>query len=144
VEKKDLPEQIRELNERIAELENQISLLVRPIEDLQSTAKKYFHLLEYVMKHSGASPDMLLPEVKDPISQDIVRVLAENGHLNISQITEGVRSKRGSASRRVVREKITTLAEKDIVIKDSTKKIATYCLSEEVVKKWSQLLGIAI
>lgn len=142
--KEDLPEQIKELNERIAELENQISLLMRPIEDLQGTAKKYFHLLEYVIKHSGASPDMLMPEVKDPISREIVRVLAEKGYQNISQITEGVRAKRGSASRRVVRDKINALEEKNIVVKDTTKKIATYYLSNEVVKKWSQLLGITI
>ncbi|MBN1785534.1 MAG: hypothetical protein JW825_00890 [Candidatus Methanofastidiosa archaeon] len=141
---KDLHEQIEELNKRIAELEDQISGLVRPIQDMQSNTKKYFKILDLVLRHGKISPDMLMPEIKDPIAKDIICVLVERGYQNISQITIGVKAKRGSASRRIIRKRLEMLEEKGIISKNDEKKVSTFYISEEVLRKWSQILGIAI
>jgi DNA-binding transcriptional ArsR family regulator len=85
-----------------------------------------------------------VPEVTDPISRDIICVLVDRGHLNISQITEGVRQRRGTASRRIVREKVGVLEDDGIVRKNVEKKTATYYLSHSVLKKWSHMLGITL
>jgi DNA-binding transcriptional ArsR family regulator len=140
----DLREQVRELNERIAELEAQIALLLAPVQEMQKTSTKYLRLVETALRHGGISPDMLVPEVTDPISRDIICVLVDRGHLNISQITEGVRQRRGTASRRIVREKVGVLEDDGIVRKNVEKKTATYYLSHSVLKKWSHMLGITL
>jgi DNA-binding transcriptional ArsR family regulator len=140
----DLPKQIKELNKRIAELEGMMAQLVKPVKEMQKASQNYFRLVNLALKNGGISPEMLLPEVKDPISLDIVKVLLEKSGLNISQITEDLRGKRGSASRRIVREKLKKLEDGGIVIQKGERAVSTYHLSENVLRKWSQLLGISI
>lgn len=140
----DLGEQVKELNKRIAELEAQIAMLLNPIQEMQKASTKYLKIVETALKKGGVSPDMLVPEVKDSISKDIICVLVDKGYLNITQIAEGLRQRRGSASRRIVREKVQVLEQQGIVVKNTDKKTATYYLSPEVLKKWSHILGITI
>jgi len=57
-----------------------------------------------------------LPQIAgDDISMHIVEVLAEKGSLNISQITEEVRRRRGKASRGVVSKRLEYLRSEGIV-----------------------------
>ena len=141
---KDLKEEVKELNKRISELEKMINMLVQPIRDVSETTNKYLRLTGILLDNGGLTPDLLLPEVKDPISKEIVRVLLSRSDQNISQITELVRSKRGSASRRIIRERIKELEEKNIVQKHKKGAIDVYCITEKVIKKWSQMLGFNI
>jgi len=141
---KDLTKEIRELNKRIDELEKMISVLVKPLQDVGKTTRNYLKITRTILEHGGLTPDLILPEIKDQISRDIVRVLLDKTDLNISQITENVRSKRGTASRRIIRERLKELEEKDIVQKQIKGKIYVYRLTDEVLKKWSQMLGLNI
>ncbi|MHA2071087.1 MAG: hypothetical protein ACW985_04815, partial [Candidatus Thorarchaeota archaeon] len=52
---------------------------------------------------------------KDDISWQIIRTLDGSRPLNISQITAAVRSERGTASRRIIRERIQSLLERGIL-----------------------------
>ncbi len=140
----ELPERIKELSQRIAELEDMMTKLMIPIEEMQKATQKYLRLVDLALRHGGITPDMLLPEVKDPISKDIIRVLVDKNGQNISQITEALRHRRGSASRRIVREKLRTLEEQDIVEQRGEGAVLIYHISEKVLRKWSQLLGIPI
>ena len=141
---KDLTDEIKELNKRISELERMLSLLIQPFQKVQDTTSNYLKILQLSLEHGGLTPDLILPEVKDPISKEIVRVLLDRSEQNISQITELVRSKRGTASRRIVREKVNELTEKNIIQKKQKRSLYVYSLSQEVIRKWSQLLGINI
>ena len=141
---KDLKEEIKELNKRISELEKMLSMLVQPLRNVSNTTQNYLRLTGLLLDHGGLTPDLVLPEIKDPISKEIVRVLMDRTKQNISQITELVRSKRGTASRRIVRERIQELEEKDIIQKQLKGRLYVYSLSENVIKKWSQMLGFDI
>ena len=141
---KDLKEEIKELNKRISELEKMLSMLVQPLRNVSKTTQNYLRLTGLLLDHGGLTPDLVLPEIKDPISKEIVRVLMDRTKQNISQITELVRSKRGTASRRIVRERIQELEEKDIIQKQFKGRLYVYSLSENVIKKWSQMLGFDI
>ncbi|EMR75186.1 hypothetical protein MBGDF03_00295 [Thermoplasmatales archaeon SCGC AB-540-F20] len=141
---KDLTDEIKELNKRISELERMLSLLIQPFQKVQDTTSNYLKILQLSLEHGGLTPDLILPEVKDPISKEIVRALLDRSEQNISQITELVRSKRGTASRRIVREKVNELTEKNIIQKKQKRSLYVYSLSREVIRKWSQLLGINI
>ena len=141
---KDLTKEVKELNKRITELENMISAMVQPLRDVNKITQNYLRIIGLLIDRGGLTPDMTLPEVKDPISRDIVRALLDKNDQNISQITELVRSKRGTASRRIIREKLQELEKKDIVEKIQKGSLYVYRLTEKVIKKWSQMLGFNI
>ncbi len=140
----ELPKQIKKLSARIAELEQMISQIMAPIQDMQRATQQYLRLVDLALRHGGLSPDMLIPEVTDPISKDIIRVLVDKNGQNISQVTERVRARRGSASRRVVRERLKSMEKQDIVEQRGEGTHPTYYISDSVLRKWSQLLGIPI
>ena len=141
--KKDLADEIKELNKRIGELEKMLSVIMKPLSDAQKTTQNYMKIAGLLLDHGGLTPDLILPELKDPISKDIVRVLLEKSELNISQITELVRSKRGTASRRIIREKMHELETKNIIQKQQHGSRYLYGLTAEVIRKWTQLLGFS-
>jgi DNA-binding FadR family transcriptional regulator len=141
VEEKDLAEEVKKLNRRIGELEKILSTIIEPIKEVNKVTQNYMRLIGFLIDRGGLTPDMILPDVKDPISKDIIRVLLKRSDQNISQITELVRSKRGTASRRIIRDKLQYLEEKNIIQKHQKGLLYVYTLDEKVIKKWSQMLG---
>jgi DNA-binding transcriptional ArsR family regulator len=141
---------IEELTERIEELESTLRKVAEPYTELvhqlslfQDTVQKYFRLMDLYQKHGVVSIDTILPQVKDPISKEIMRILLDKPGLNISEITEELRARRGSSSRRIVRDRLGELLEGGLVKERSDRKEKTYEISEEVVRKWSQVLGLS-
>ena len=139
---KDLTDEIKELNKRISDLEKMLSVLMKPFTDIRKTTESYMRLAGLLLDHGGLTPDLILPELKDAISRDIVRVLLERNEQNISQITELVKTKRGTASRRIIREKLQELEGKNIVQKHQKGSRYVYSLTTSVVNKWTDLLGL--
>ena len=58
----------------------------------------------------------------DPISRAIVEVMSTCEPLTISEITRRVRELRGKASRRIIRERLKRLEEKQIVVQTGEKR----------------------
>ena len=141
---KDLEKEVKKLNKRISELEKMLLQVINPLRQVSNTTQKYLKITSLVLEHGGLTPDMILPEIKDYISQQIVRALIDKKEQNISQITELVRSKRGTASRRIIRERLKELEENKIVKKQQKGSIYVYSLTDKVIKKWSQMLGFNI
>ena len=146
---KDLHDEIRELRAQIAQLSEALEVAVKPyqkvlgqLEEMQGVAKRYFGLLELYQRFGEISPDIVVPGLKDPISQEIVKILFDKGDRNVSQIAEQLRQRRGSASRRIVRERLGKLVEDGVVIVSTGSKQRRFSISGEVVEKWSQLLGL--
>jgi DNA-binding transcriptional ArsR family regulator len=145
----DKDKKIEELSERIAELEASIRLITKPYTDLvdsmdrvQGIVNRYFRLLDIYQTHGGISIDAIIPQVKDPISKEIVRILIDHPRLNITQLADELKKRLGSSSRRIVRSKLLGLIEQGIVMECHEKKVKTYSVSDEVVRKWSQVLGL--
>jgi DNA-binding transcriptional ArsR family regulator len=141
---KDLAKEVKELNKRITELEKMLSAITKPLMQAGKTTQNYLKITNLILEHGGLTPDLILPEIKDNISKEIVRVLMERPDQNISQITELVKSKRGSASRRIIRERLKNLEEKQIVERNQKGNLYVYKLTDKVVNKWSQMLGFNI
>jgi len=141
---KDLEKEVKELNKRINQLEKMLSEALSPIRNISSTTQRYLKITSLILEHGGLTPDLILPEVRDSISKEIVKVLVDRKEQNISQITELVRSKRGSASRRIIRQRIKELEEKNIIKKTQKGQLYVYSLTDKVLKKWSQMLGFNI
>jgi len=136
----ELKDEIAELKQRIGELEFVLSKALEPLSWLNSAAGNYMRLMDVYSRFGSISPDVLVPGVKDPISTEIINVLAKGKQMNVSQLTDAVRDRRGTASRRIVRERLAELVEKDIVEKSGGQR-PTYKLTEEVVRKWAEVLG---
>jgi len=141
---KDLKDEIKQLNKRINDLEKMLSKMMEPLQNITKTTRNYMRIIGLLLEHGGITPDLILPEIKDSISREIVRVLLDRSDQNISQITDLVRIKRGTASRRIIREKIQNLEEKNIVQKRQIGSLYVYSITEKVIKKWSQMLGFNI
>ena len=141
---KDLKKEVQELNKRISELEKMLLEVISPLREVGRTTQNYLKITKLILEHGGLTPDMILPEIKDNISREIVRVLLDKQDQNVSEITELVRSKRGTASRRIIRERLKELEEKNIIRKQMKGKLYVYNLTDKVIKKWSQMLGFNI
>ena len=140
----DLSDEIQKLNKRIGELESMLSQLLRPLQQVQNGTSQYFRLVQLALEHGGLSPELVVPDIKDPISREIIRALLDRNEQNISEITERVRSKRGTASRRIIRLRIGELVDKDIVEKKQKGSLYVYSLTEKMLGKWTKLLGLSV
>ena len=138
---KDLGKEIEELQKRIRELEKMLSVMMEPLRNAEHVTRSYFRVAGLLLEKGGLTPDMLFPEVEDSISKEIVRALLSRPDQNISQITELVRSARGTASRRIIREKLQELQNKEIIQKQQKGSRAIYGLTDKVLKRWSRMLG---
>jgi len=141
---------IEELTERISSLEASLREVTRPYTQLveqlgqfQGVVQKYFRLLDLYQKHGAISVDVILPQVKDPMSREIMRILMDRPGLNITQVADELRARTGSSSRRIVRERLGSLSKEGLVTEEKGKKSSCYRVSEQVISKWSQVLGLS-
>jgi len=150
---KELEEQIVELSRRIAEMESLMKRLAGALLDnrgtrqLQSAASSiapYMRILDSYMSNGSVGPEIVLPQVKDPISREIISVLFSIKEGNISRITEELKRRRGKASRRIVAKKLVELEDMGVLEVDESARDKRYSLSDEVVRKWLKVLGIDI
>jgi len=144
----DLRDDVRELRKQVEALREILGKVAEPyreiagyFDQLQTISRGYFRLLDLYAKHGSVSPDLVIPGLKDDISKHIVTALFEKGDRNISQITEAVKGKRGTASRRIVRQRIQELEGKGVLLSAPGSRGRTYRVSQDIVEKWSQVLG---
>ncbi len=146
----DQSKKIEELSKRIGDLESSLRDVTRPYSELvsqltqfQDIVQKYFRLLDLYQKHGSISIDIMLPDVKDPISTEIMRILMDKPGMNISQLTEELRRRKGTASRRIVSSRLDALVEKGLLVEEEGRRSKSYNISEAVIRKWSQVLGLS-
>ena len=147
----DLQKQIKALAEKMESVEDSMSKVTVPysqlveyVERFQKISNSYFKMLGLYQRYGAISPDLLIPGVKDPISRDIVKVLFERDGQNISQITDKLKDKRGSSSRRIVRERLRSLEERGVVNSKGSSRSKEYWLTSEYIDKWFDLLGLGV
>ncbi len=141
---KALAEKMESVEETVGKVAAPYSQLLEYVERFQKISSSYFKMLGLYQRYGAISPDLLIPGVKDSISRDIVKVLFERDGQNISQITEKLKAMRGTASRRIVRERLALLAEKGVVRAKGSSRAKVYWLTEEYVDKWYDLLGLGV
>lgn len=149
-EKEALRKELQQLTERVAELEGALKRASQPFTDLldqfegmRSLATNYFRLLELYQRKGAISPEAVLPDLKDPIAIEIVRVLFDQGGLNVSEITDRLRDRRGSASRTIVRQRLNSMMDEGIVVlENGPGGVGQYSIAEDITDRWFRLLGL--
>lgn len=146
----DLRKEIADLRGQMEALSAAFDRIAKPygqlfeyLDRFQGIARSYFRVLDLYEKYGAVSPEVVLPALKDPIAKEIVKALFEKGDRNVSQVTEAVKARRGTASRRIVREKLDALVAAGTVVETGSGKIRTFAIAPSVVEKWSQVLGFA-
>jgi len=141
--KKKTEERIRDLDEKLDAIirrldaieasvaaSQQTSQLTGLLSDLKSGISLYSEPLKAIKRLYDARRFLTSQTVeKDEISRLIVQSLAMRGELNISQIERAVRSLRGKASRRIIRERLKKL-ERERIVERSRKTGGKYELVE--------------
>ena len=56
----------------------------------------------YIQGPTTGSIDMIIPQVKDPISKEIVRILLDHPHMNISQLADEIKKRLGKLAPRLL------------------------------------------
>lgn len=138
----DLAAKIERLEEAVRRLREPYVELAGYVDRLQEIARSYFRLLDILDRYGALSPDLALPGLKDPISKEIVKVLFAEGSRNISQITASVRRRLGSASRRIVRDRLHELEEEGVVTSRRTTRETTYDITAATARRWAEVLGL--
>jgi DNA-binding transcriptional ArsR family regulator len=145
----DKDKEIARLSNKIDNLEGMISDMAKPYQETMAMMAKfnemasgYLKIINLYQQHGKVSPEMLVPSVKDPIAQDILVILFEKKELNVSQIAEILKEKRGTSSRKTVRDKLKELEDAKAIEVVGDRKVKKYKVSDELVEKWLKLLGV--
>ncbi len=143
----DLRRDLKELRKQVEALRDALERVAGPyqeiagyMEQLQDITRGYFRLLDLYARYGAISPDLAVPGLKDDISRHIVSALFEKGDRNISQLTDAVKAKRGTASRRIVRQRLEELVAQGIVVSNSGPKGRTFRVSDDIAAKWARIL----
>ncbi len=136
----EVQDRLDEISDRLARLEEILERVGPGIEEVQTSAKvirEGFAFYDGMVKLMGKFTKAERLESrfgdlkKDDISWRIIQILDNSSRpLNISQITAGVRAERGTASRRIVRERVNDLVARDIlqVIEDEDDRARYFAL----------------
>lgn len=120
----EVQDRLDEISSRLARVEILIERLGPGIEEVGESAKViregfefYDSMVKLMSKFTRAERlESRYGDLrKDDISWQIIRTLDGSRPLNISQITAAVRSERGTASRRIIRERVQSLLERGIL-----------------------------
>ncbi|MBK5114509.1 MAG: hypothetical protein KGD59_01180 [Candidatus Heimdallarchaeota archaeon] len=119
-----LSDKLDQTIQRIAELENKIEKLSPDIKDATGSLNMTLAILRTFQEVTNVatifSPSKWLMRLRPDVSLDaierlIVDVLTREGPKNISQLTASVRMERGTASRRIIRDKVNDMIVREIL-----------------------------
>jgi DNA-binding transcriptional ArsR family regulator len=122
-----LPEET--LEKRLERLERLLLDAVRRLEKLEELLSSMgseaavaarlatvFSMPAYAAIEAARRITRLYPRVSDPVSRAVLEALADCEPHSISEVTKRIRELRGTASRRIVRERLSLLASRGIVL----------------------------
>ncbi len=139
----EVQDRLDEISNRLARLEDLIERVGPGIDEVRTSAKViregfefYDGMVRLMSKFTKAErlESRFGDLKKDDISWRIIQILDSTSRpLNISQITAGVRAERGTASRRIVRERVNDMVARGIlkVIEDEDERARYFTLVNE-------------
>ena len=138
----EVQDRLDEISNRLARLEELIERVGPGIDEVSQSAKViregfefYDGLVKLMTKFTKAErlESRFGDLKKDDISWRIIQILDVSRPLNISQITAAVRAERGTASRRIVRDRVNSLIERGIlkIIEDEDDRARYFALVKD-------------
>jgi hypothetical protein len=136
----EVQDRLEEISDRLARVESLIERIGPGLDEVSESAKViregfefYDGMVKLMSKFTRAErlESRYGDLKKDDISWRIIKILDNSRPLNISQITAAVRAERGTASRRIIRERVNSLLERGIlkVIEDEDERARFFSLA---------------
>ena len=137
----EVQDRLAEISSRLARVEELIENISPGLEEVSESAKViregfefYDGMVKLMSKFTKAErlESQYGDLKKDQISWMIIKILDASRPLNISQITASVRAERGTASRRIIRDRVNDLHNRGIltVIEDEDDRARYFALSK--------------
>jgi len=137
----EVQDRLDEISSRLARVETLIERISPGIEEVSESAKViregfefYDGMVKLMSKFTKAErlESRYGDLKKDQISWMIIKILDTSRPLNISQITAAVRGERGTASRRIIRDRVNDLHKRGIltVVADEDDRARSFTLTE--------------
>ncbi len=140
---KDFKDKLEDISSRLARIERVLARLEPEMGEFQQSTRLirdgmdfYGNLFEMMGRFSGRQRLQKRYPIlaKDEMSRLIVEALEPGNPLNISQLTVAVRRGRGTASRRIIRERVKQLQNLGIIQEShQDKKAMYYKLSDDLL-----------
>ncbi|NHJ13162.1 MAG: hypothetical protein EAX95_05760 [Candidatus Thorarchaeota archaeon] len=120
----EVQDRLDEISSRLARVEELIQRIGPGLDEVSESAKViregfefYDGMVKLMSKFTRAErlESRYGDLKKDDISWKIIKILDNSQPLNISQITAAVRGERGTASRRIIRDRVNSLLERGIL-----------------------------
>jgi predicted nuclease with TOPRIM domain len=138
----EVQDRLDEISKRLARLEELVERVGPGIDEVSQSAKViregfefYDGLVKLMTKFTKAErlESRFGDLKKDDISWRIIQILDVSRPLNISQITAAVRAERGTASRRIVRDRVNSLIKRGIlkIIEDDDDRARYFALVKD-------------
>lgn len=138
----EVQNRLNEISSRLARLEELIERVGPGLDEVSQSARViregfefYDGMVKLMTKFTKAErlESQFGDLKKDDISWRIIQILDNSRPLNISQITAAVRAERGTASRRIVRDRVNSLVSRGIlkVIEDEDDRARYFALEKE-------------
>ncbi len=121
----EVQDRLEEISSRLARVETLIERLGPGLDEVSESAKviregfEFYDSMVRLMSKFTKSERLETRYgdlKKDDISWRIIQILDNSRPLNISQITAAVRAERGTASRRIVRERVKSLVDRGVLV----------------------------
>ncbi|MFX1560631.1 MAG: hypothetical protein ACFFBL_08575 [Promethearchaeota archaeon] len=138
----EVQDRLDEISTRLAKLEELIERVGPGIDEVNQSARViregfefYDGMVKLMTKFTKAErlESQYGDLKKDDISWRIIKILDTSRPLNISPLTAAVRAERGTASRRIIRERVNALVSRGIlkVIEDEDERARFFTLTRE-------------
>ncbi|MHA2350701.1 MAG: hypothetical protein ACXADL_13850 [Candidatus Thorarchaeota archaeon] len=138
----EVQDRLEEISSRLARLEELIERIGPGIDEVSESAKViregfefYDGMVKLMSKFTKSErlESRFGDLKKDDISWRVIQILDNTRPLNISQLTAAVRAERGSASRRIIRDRVNSLLKRGIltVIEDEDERARYFTLTKE-------------
>ncbi|MHA2187278.1 MAG: hypothetical protein ACW99V_03480 [Candidatus Thorarchaeota archaeon] len=138
----EVQDRLEEISSRLARVEELIERIGPGIDEVSESAKViregfefYDGMVKLMSKFTKSErlESRFGDLKKDDISWRVIQILDNTRPLNISQLTAAVRAERGSASRRIIRDRVNSLLKRGIltVIEDEDERARYFTLTKE-------------
>ncbi len=129
---RDIKRRLRVISEKLIEIERELSDIHEIAPDIERNTLRIFRrlidLYYMIMDYIDKGEKIYEIAEGDDIKAWIIRILYQYGEMNILQLTNAIREKRGRGSRRIIAKKLEELEKKNIVKKKLVGREKVYCL----------------
>lgn len=126
---------------RLNNLEQKIEEQNEKLDSVVDLRERYMTLCRIIDQYGFVSPSVI-NEISGEHEEEIVRILLKSDSCNISTLTDRLRERYGSSSRRTTKKKLKQLKNRGVVRELNEGRGRAFQLTDRIVKQLAQKMGV--